>query len=116
MFEEDKWVDYFSVNQYRVGSDLEEIEECVRSHYLNEAIISIETHGRYWHGSISRTAAKVLVDLLCYKGINVIAHELPPEWEFVFDGKVHDLEDLKRVATERTVLRKKGFEESQLPK
>jgi len=98
----------------------EEKLEYVKEHFLQDALSSIEHHGRYWNPSISRTLTSALRQQLETHGYNVIVWEIPPQWEHVFYLQEHAnsdyQEEVRRIAEKRYSLMEGGANESQLPK
>jgi hypothetical protein len=96
----------------------EEKIEHVKEHLLNDALESMEVHGRYWNGSISRTLAPTLKGLLENSGFPEIhMREISPEWEHVYF--MHkDAELVEVIANQRFSIKEKNHDcnESDLPK
>lgn len=94
--------------------------EYVSEHFLEDAINSINTYGRYWNSSISRSLTDALCQKLAESGLPVFVWEIPPQWEHVFFLKT-DLdnatkEKINNIANQRFSLMEQGAIESQLPK
>jgi hypothetical protein len=90
-------------------------DRSARDYYFEEAKSSLEGAGRYWNAGIPRETAKRLGDLLEAEGLGVKVHEVPPEWEHVFDGNNTPYEELKDIARRRAILRGGGTPEERLP-
>lgn len=95
-----------------------EKQDYVRKHILEKAILSMETHGRYWNSCISRTLVGTLCDLLDKTGYSVFAWEIEPQWEHVFYLKkdVDQHEHIKKIAEVRyQVMSNEGYSQEDLP-
>jgi hypothetical protein len=95
-----------------------EKKEYLREHLLDAAVNSLDSVGRYWHGSISRTMTSALRSLLNDEGYDVIVRETPPEWEHVFylseDASSAYSNKLEQIAKKRSKQMSAGVDENSL--
>lgn len=82
----------------------ETAEEAAKRVYLDSAIRSLDTCGRYWNSTIPRPTAKALVQLLKDNGYKISVMEIPPLWEHVFFISNLDLETIQDIAKARAKL------------
>ncbi|QGX40163.1 hypothetical protein [Permianibacter aggregans] len=96
-----------------------EKEAYVEMHFLEEAISSIESHGRYWNASISRLLTGTLARKLADAGYSVIVREVPPQWEHVFylskDASQKNDKVIDSIAKKRYELMESERSKSELP-
>lgn len=95
----------------------EKNKEYVRQNFLDEAILSIKINRRYWNGSISRTLASILCELLDEVGLAVFAWEISPQWEHVFylQSDIDKQEEIKVIAQKRYELMRNESNKQDLP-
>ena len=86
----------------------------VKEHLLDEALESMSIHGRYWNGSISRTLAPTLKQLINESGYNVHMREIPPHWEHVY-YPYSDSDLIEKIAYERAAIKDKQDDYQNLP-
>ncbi|MDR9498839.1 MAG: hypothetical protein RI556_06660 [Hydrogenovibrio sp.] len=95
-----------------------EKKEYLREHFLDDAVQSLKSVGRYWHGSISRTMTNAFCSLLNDKGYDVIVRKIPPEWEHVFylseDSSSEYSNKLEKIANKRSEQKDAGVNEKSL--
>ncbi|WP_417526953.1 hypothetical protein [Marinomonas shanghaiensis] len=96
----------------------EEKDQYVKDFYLDEAIASINKHGRYWNSGIARGLAyrlHILLENLGYSDIQM--REIAPIWEHVY-FMPNDSKLVEKIALERAEIMEDNFDylEENMPK
>lgn len=94
-----------------------ELESTVKRVFLDAAIESLESNGRYWNSTIPRPTAKVLCKMLKERGYMHLKHtEIKPNYEHVFYFE-RDSELVKSIAIKRDRIQKlyPEMSEKELP-
>lgn len=106
---------YLSGENMRID-DLE-LESTVKRVYLDAAIESLETRGRYWNSTIPKETARKLCQMLEERGYEHLMHaSFKPRFEHVFYFE-RDFELVQSIAIERDRLQNlhTDMSEKELP-